>query len=53
MMIWQIEYFHNMQKPIFKKIDNIRNENQSLISMRDILLPKLMNGEIDLDKVKI
>lgn len=49
----QIKYFHNVQKPIFNKIENIRIENRVLVDMRDTLLPKLMNGEIDLDKIEI
>lgn len=35
-----------------KIIQNI-NENEILTQLRDTLLPKLMNGEIDLDKIKI
>lgn len=49
----QIESFHNLQKPIFEKINNIRLENKNLVNIRDALLPKLMNGEIELDKVDI
>lgn len=49
----QIRYLHNIQKPIFEKIENIRLENKCLMNMRDTLLPKLMNGEIDLDKIEI
>lgn len=49
----QIIKFHTVQKPIFDKIENIREENKTLVQLRDTLLPKLMNGEIDLDKIKI
>ena len=38
------------------KIDNIKLnqlENKNLEQLRDTLLPKLMNGEIDLDKIEI
>ena len=35
-----------------KIIQNI-NENEILTQLRDTLLPKLMNGEIDLDKIEI
>lgn len=38
---------------IMNKIRNIQLENQTLSELRDTLLPKLMNGEIDLDKVEI
>ena len=37
----------------FKKISNILKENRRLEKLRDTLLPKLMNGEIDLDKIEI
>lgn len=49
----QIIKFHTVQKPIFDKIENIREDNKTLVQLRDTLLPKLMNGEIDLDKIKI
>lgn len=49
----QIENFHKIQKPIFDKIENIRQENIVFTRLRDTLLPKLMNGEIDLDKVEV
>lgn len=29
------------------------NENKILTKLRDTLLPKLMNGEIDLNKIEI
>ena len=38
---------------IMKKIQNIKFENYNLEQLRDTLLPKLMNGEIDLDNIEI
>lgn len=38
---------------IMKKIQNNKVENYNLEQLRDTLLPKLMNGEIDLDKINI
>ena len=39
--------------PILEKyIENLK-ENKRLEQLRDTLLPKLMNGEIDLEKIKI
>ena len=35
------------------KIRNNENENKMLEQLRDALLPKLMNGEIDLDNIEI
>lgn len=49
----QIKKFHDIQKKLFDKMENIRQENIVLTQLRDTLLPKLMNGEIDLDKIEI
>lgn len=37
----------------YKKISQIIEENKKLEQLKDALLPKLMNGEIDLDNVEI
>ena len=37
----------------YKKISQIIEENKKLEQLRDSLLPKLMNGEIDLDNIEI
>ena len=37
---------------IYDKILNIQRQNKTLALLRETLLPKLMNGEIDLDKTK-
>lgn len=39
-------------EPIFKKIEAVKYENNSLIKIRDMLLPKLMSGEICVPKKK-
>ena len=49
----EIEKYHSIEKSIFDKIENIRIENKKLKELRDTLLPKLMNGEIDLDNIEI
>jgi type I restriction enzyme, S subunit len=36
--------FHN--QPLFKQIGNLDQQNQKLAQARDLLLPRLMNGEI-------
>jgi len=38
---------------LFNKMKNIKKENIKLSELRDTLLPKLMNGEIDLDNIEI
>lgn len=43
----ELEGFNSVAAPIFAQIQNNRNENKRLSSLRDALLPKLMNGEID------
>lgn len=39
--------------PVFKRMEENILENRNLEIMRDSLLPKLMNGEIDLDNIEI
>ena len=45
--------FENNIKPIMEKIVLNSLENKRLAELRDTLLPKLMNGEIDLDNIEI
>ncbi len=39
--------FDSIIQPLFAQIRTIRNENTQLATIRDTLLPKLMNGEIE------
>ena len=48
-----LERFNTIIQPIFATIRNYRDENERLAALRDTLLPKLMNGEIDVSAVKI
>jgi len=41
-----INKFEDFIKPAFLKIYNLKVENQTLATLRDLLLPKLMSGEI-------
>ena len=45
--------FDEYSETIRKKQLNIINENKKLQQLRDTLLQKLMNGEIDLDNIEI
>lgn len=45
--------FDEIIDEFYKKIRNNIEQNETLIQLRDTLLPKLMNGEIDLDKIEI
>ena len=43
----------NVINPLFNKINENKKENYNLEQLRDTLLPKLMNGEIDLANIEI
>lgn len=45
--------FNSIVMPLFDIITANQQENQRLTALRDTLLPKLMNGEIDVSEVKI
>ena len=49
----EIADFHDLVSPMFTEILKNQRENQRLSALRDTLLPKLMNGEIDVSKVQI
>ena len=49
----QLNKFNNLTSAMFKTIKNNESENIKLSDLRDTLLPKLMNGEIDLDNIEI
>lgn len=46
-----INKYKNIVKSNYEKISSILKENIILTKLRDTLLPKLMNGEIDLDEI--
>lgn len=48
-----LKEYNNKVHTMYEKILENEKENQNLEQLRDTLLPKLMNGEIDLDKVEI
>lgn len=49
----KIENFEKVVETNYKKISYNLEENNTLTQLRDSLLPKLMSGEIELDKIKI
>ena len=51
--IAEVEKYNNLVAPLFKMIGEKQKENKKLSQLRDTLLPKLMNGEIDLDNIEI
>lgn len=48
-----IDKFNKIAKPLYEKKFNVMQQNETLEQLRDTLLPKLMNGEIDLDNIEI
>ena len=44
--------FQKVAEPLYEKIFNNNNENEILEQLKVTLLPKLMNREIDLDKIE-
>lgn len=48
-----IDHFEKIVTPIDAQIETLSQENVRLAELRDTLLPKLMNGEINVDNVKI
>lgn len=48
-----LKEFNKIAEAAMDIINNNTIENKSLESIRDTLLPKLINGEIDLDKIEI
>ena len=48
-----LQCFDEIVKPMFLQIQNNSRESHRLAKMRDALLPKLMNGEIDVSKLDL
>lgn len=48
-----LDEYYNVVTPMYEKMFVLNDEVEDLEQLRDTLLPKLMNGEIDLDKVEI
>ncbi len=42
--------YEEIAEPIYAQMEEIRRENEQLSLLRDLLLPKLMSGEIDLSE---
>lgn len=42
-----LEMFHNSAKDIFTEIKNLKYSNENLIKQRDLLLPRLMSGKLE------
>lgn len=49
----ELSTFNSIVQPIFSQIRNLRAESDRLTSIRDILLPRLMSGEIDAANIQL
>jgi len=49
----ELAKFDSVAKSISEQVYNNVCENERLISIRDTLLPKLMSGELDVDKIEL
>lgn len=49
----EYESLSKILTPIFKTIISKKEENNYLVNLKNYLLPKLMNGEIDVEKVEL
>ena len=49
----ELDNFNREIEPIYKKYELNIKENRNLSQLRDTLLPRLMNGEIDLENINI
>ena len=45
--------FNNRVCNMFENIKNNQYENEQLSQLRDTLLPRLMNGEIDFENIEV
>ena len=48
-----LDNFNNKFKSNFKMLDILRNQNQNLKETRDLLIPRLVNWELDVDNVDV
>ena len=48
-----LDAFNDTAQPLFDLIISNQLENQRLAALRDILLPKLMSGELDVSNVEL
>lgn len=48
-----LEVFNSFCQPIFEQQRQLEHENQTLGTLRDAILPKLMSGEIDVSAIQL
>ena len=47
------ERFEDVVSPVFKQVHGLRKRNTVLMETRDILLPRLVSGELDVSEIEI
>ncbi|RKW40282.1 MAG: hypothetical protein D8H96_11050 [Lautropia sp.] len=47
------ERFKALTDPLFTKIEILQQQNHRLAQARDLLLPKLMSGQIDVSNIRL
>lgn len=45
--------FNELSKPLFNMISNLLFQNKNLRQVRDLLIPNLISGEIEVDKLEV
>jgi type I restriction enzyme S subunit len=48
-----LEHYSNICAPMFQQIKDLQLKNQNLAATRDLLLPKLISGELDISELDI
>ena len=48
-----INRFETIAEPIFNQLQNLTNKNTNLRKTRDLLLPRLISGELDVSELDI
>lgn len=51
--IWLTRAFGDKVQPIFQQVENLLLQNQNLVRARDLLLPKLMSGQLDVSGIPL
>lgn len=45
--------YHQIASPMFEQIRNLQQKNANLRTTRDLLLPRLVSGELDVSQLEI
>jgi type I restriction enzyme S subunit len=48
-----LQEFDGVAGSFYAEVEHAKRQSRSLAALRDALLPKLMSGEIDVEKVKL